>query len=97
MRFVLRRPLIDEPGTRVEYSTGSSHLLSAILTKATKTSTWQFAQDDAGEAARILAGEMDADPQGIYFGGNEMSMTPRQMIEFGELYLERRREPAIAR
>ena len=45
VRFVLRRPLIDEPGTRVEYSTGSSHLLSAILTKATKTSTWQFAQE----------------------------------------------------
>ena len=27
------------------------------------------------------------DPQGIYFGGNEMSMTPRQMVSFGELYL----------
>jgi len=27
------------------------------------------------------------DPQGIYFGGNDMLMTPRQMIRFGELYL----------
>jgi CubicO group peptidase (beta-lactamase class C family) len=26
------------------------------------------------------------DPQGIYFGGNEMVMTPRQMLAFGELY-----------
>ena len=31
------------------------------------------------------------DPQGIYFGGNEMLMTPRQMITFGELYLHRGR------
>lgn len=45
VRYVLNRPLVDEPGTRVEYSTGTSHLLSAILTKAAKTSTWQFAQD----------------------------------------------------
>ena len=31
------------------------------------------------------------DPQGIYFGGNEMLMTPRQMLAFGELYLNRGR------
>ena len=87
VRFVLRRPLIDEPGTRVEYSTGSSHLLSAIVTKAAKTSTWQFAQDDLAKPLWFTLAKWTADPQGIYFGGNEMSMTPRQMIEFGELYL----------
>jgi CubicO group peptidase (beta-lactamase class C family) len=27
------------------------------------------------------------DPQGIYFGGNDMLMTPRQMVAFGELYM----------
>ena len=27
------------------------------------------------------------DPQGIYFGGNDMEMTPRQMLSFGRLYL----------
>jgi CubicO group peptidase (beta-lactamase class C family) len=26
------------------------------------------------------------DPQGIYFGGNQMAMTPRAMLAFGELY-----------
>ena len=31
------------------------------------------------------------DPQGIYFGGNDMLMTPRQMLAFGELYLGRGR------
>jgi CubicO group peptidase (beta-lactamase class C family) len=29
------------------------------------------------------------DPQGIYFGGNDMEMTPRQMLAFGELYLNK--------
>jgi CubicO group peptidase (beta-lactamase class C family) len=26
------------------------------------------------------------DPQGVYFGGNEMRMRPRDMLTFGELY-----------
>lgn len=87
VRFVLRRPLIDEPGTRIEYSTGTSHLLSAIITKATKMSTWQFAQEQLARPLGFSLARWTQDPQGIYFGGNEMSMTPRQMTEFGELYL----------
>jgi CubicO group peptidase (beta-lactamase class C family) len=86
VRYVLAQPLVDEPGTRVEYSTGSSHLLSAILTKATKTSTWQFAQAELAKPLGFPLARWLQDPQGIYFGGNEMLMTPRQMIRFGELY-----------
>jgi CubicO group peptidase (beta-lactamase class C family) len=87
VRFVLRQPLVDTPGTRVEYSTGSSHLLSAILTKATKMSTWEFAQQELAKPLGFSLAKWPTDPQGIYFGGNEMLMTARQMIAFGELYL----------
>jgi CubicO group peptidase (beta-lactamase class C family) len=86
VRYVLAQPLVDEPGTRVEYSTGTSHLLSAILTKATKKSTWQFAQEELAKPLGFTLARWLQDPQGIYFGGNEMLMTPRQMIRFGELY-----------
>ena len=87
VRFILRRPLIDPPGTRVEYSTGSSHLLSAILTRAARMSTWQFAQEELAKPLGFPLAKWTQDPQGIYFGGNEMLMTPRQMVRFGELYL----------
>ena len=87
VQYVLRRPLVDPPGTRVEYSTGSTHLLSAILTKATKMSTWQFAQEELARPLGFTLARWTTDPQGIYFGGNEMLMTPRQMVSFGELYL----------
>ena len=86
VRYVLAQPLIDEPGTRVEYSTGTSHLLSAILTKATRKSTWQFAQEELAKPLGFTLATWPQDPQGIYFGGNDMLMTPRQMIRFGELY-----------
>ena len=87
VRFVLTRPLIAEPGTRVEYSTGSSHLLSAILTKATRSSTWQFAQEALAKPLGFSLSRWTRDPQGVFFGGNEMLMTPRQMVRFGELYV----------
>jgi CubicO group peptidase (beta-lactamase class C family) len=28
------------------------------------------------------------DPQGIFFGGNDMYLTPRQMLRFGQMYLD---------
>jgi CubicO group peptidase (beta-lactamase class C family) len=89
VQYVLSRPMIDEPGRSVEYSTGSSHLLSAILTKATKSTTYQFAQKMLAAPLGFTLAPWPRDPQGIYFGGNDMLLTPRQMVTFGELYLRR--------
>lgn len=91
VRSVLRRPLVSDPGTAMEYSTGNSHLLSAIVTKASGTSTWQFAREALARPLGITLAPWPRDPQGIYFGGNEMRLTPRQMLAFGELYLNRGR------
>ena len=84
---VLTRPLVDEPGGQMIYSTGNSHLLSALLTKATKMSTFDFARRYLAEPLGVPLPPWVRDPQGIYFGGNEMQWTPRGMIAFGELYL----------
>lgn len=89
--YALNQPLVSEPGTTMEYSTGSSHLLSAILTKAAKMSTWAFLQESLGKPLGVTFSRWARDPQGIYFGGNEMLMTPRQMVTFGQLYLNRGR------
>jgi CubicO group peptidase (beta-lactamase class C family) len=91
VRFALDRPMVSDPGTSMEYSTGSSHILSAILTKATKMSTHQFATQALATPLGISLARWPRDPQGIYFGGNEMLMTPRQMVELGELWLNRGR------
>lgn len=87
VRDALRRPLVTEPGTTMEYSTGTSHVLSALLTRVTGQSTWQFAQQALAKPLGFSLARWPRDPQGIYFGGNEMLMTPRQMVAFGELYL----------
>jgi CubicO group peptidase (beta-lactamase class C family) len=87
VRHVLQRPMVSTPGTSMEYSTGSSHLLSAILTQASRSSTHQFAVETLARPLGITLARWPRDPQGIFFGGNDMLMTPRQMIAVGELWL----------
>ena len=60
VRYALERPMVSDPGTSMEYSTGTSHLLSAILTKASGKTTHQFAAEVAGKAARHHAGALAA-------------------------------------
>ena len=87
VRHVLSRPLVDRPGGRMIYSTGSTHLLSAILTRATGASTLEFARKHLAGPLGITLPAWLRDPQGIYFGGNEMTLSPRAMLAVGELYL----------
>ncbi len=67
IRYALDRPLLADPGSRMIYSTGNTHLLSVILTEASGMNT--------------------LDPNGYYMGGNNMHLSPREMLRFGQLYL----------
>lgn len=86
VRFALSRPFVADPGTAMLYSTGSTHILSAALTRASGRSTLANARDWLGEPLGITIPSWPADPQGIYFGGNEMRLSPRALARFGELY-----------
>lgn len=85
--YALARPMLAAPGAAMDYSTGNTHLLSAILTKATGQSTRRFANEVLARPLGFSLPAWPTDPQGIYFGGNDMLMTPRQFLAFGELYL----------
>jgi CubicO group peptidase (beta-lactamase class C family) len=87
VRHALRQPMVDEPGGAMVYSTGSTHLLSAILTRATRMSTYEFAQRHLARPLGVTLRPWQTDPQGIYFGGNDMYLTPREMLKIGALYL----------
>ena len=86
VNHVLTRPFVDEPGGRMLYSSGSSHLLSAALTESAGRSTLALAREWLGEPLGITIPRWDRDPQGIYFGGNNMRMSPRALVKIGELY-----------
>lgn len=83
---VLSRPLVDRPGGRMIYSTGDTHLVSAALTEASGRSTHALAQEWLGRPLNVRIPPWLTDPQGIYFGGNDMHLSPRALARFGELY-----------
>jgi CubicO group peptidase (beta-lactamase class C family) len=85
VRFALAQPFVDEPGGRMLYSTGNTHLLSAILTRVADASTLEVARDWLGEPLDITVPSWPRDPQGIYFGGNDMVLSPRALIAFGQM------------
>ena len=86
VRAALAQPFEDEPGGAMLYSTGSTHLLSAILTSVSGQSTLALARDWLSPLDGFSIAAWDRDPQGIYLGGNQMAMTPLSLLSFGELY-----------
>jgi CubicO group peptidase (beta-lactamase class C family) len=86
IRYALSRPFVDQPGGRMLYSTGSYHLLSAVLTRASGRSTLELARAWLGEPLGIDIPPWTRDPQGFYLGGNNMLLAPRALLRFGEMY-----------
>jgi len=86
VRDALRRPFVEEPGGTMVYSTGNTHVLSAILTRATGESTLAYARRVLFQPMGITLSPWTRDPQGVYLGGNEMGLRPREMLVYGELY-----------
>jgi CubicO group peptidase (beta-lactamase class C family) len=84
----LELPLVDSPGSSFNYATPLTHLLSALLTRATGTSTLEFARNNLFLPLGIEVKYWTIGPQGYYFGGSEMFFTSRDMARFGYLYLQ---------
>jgi CubicO group peptidase (beta-lactamase class C family) len=86
VRAALAQPFVEDPGAAMQYSTGSTHLLSAILTRASGRSTLDLARDWLGPVSGFAIAAWERDPEGIYLGGNQMAMSARSLLAFGELY-----------
>jgi len=87
IHHVLSRPFVDEPGGRMLYSTGDTHVLGAVLSQLTGRSLYELANDWLGKPLGIKFAPWTRDPQGYYLGGNEMALSPLHLVKLGELYL----------
>ena len=82
----LSRPFVAEPGDRMLYSTGSFHVLGAVLSEVSGESLLTLARRRLGSPLGIEIPAWTRDPQGRYLGGNEMALSLPAMVRFGELY-----------
>lgn len=83
----LRRPFEDVPGGEMIYSTGNTHVLGAVLAEATGQPLRAYAQDRLFDPLGVRIRSWQQSPTGRYFGGNNLSITPRALLRFGQLYL----------
>ncbi|MEQ8965587.1 MAG: serine hydrolase [Azospirillaceae bacterium] len=82
----LTRPFVAEPGARMQYSTGSYHLLGAALAHASGRSLLALARDWLGDPLGVVVPPWTRDPQGFYMGGNNMALSPMALYRFGETW-----------
>lgn len=86
-QFVLDQPMASAPGSRFYYSSGNSHLLSAILSKVTGKSALDYAREKLFGPLGIDDVQWQADPQGVPGGGAGLYLQPRDMAKIGYLWL----------
>ena len=89
MDYIFNLPVISEPGKEFSYSTGNTHLLSAILEQATGMSMYEFGKEYLFNPMGIESVNIDTDPQGISDGGNGIWMNIYDMAKFGRLFLNK--------
>lgn len=77
----LGRPMVAVPGSRMLYSTGTTHILGAALAEATGLSLLVQARNRLGDPMGFEIPPWTRDPQGYYLGGNEMALAPRAMLK----------------
>ena len=78
------------PGTNFKYFTGSQALLSAIITKSSKTTTKDFARKYFLEPIGIKNSFWRLQ-DGYYCGGGESYYTARDLARIGQVYLNKGR------
>ncbi|UKS25383.1 beta-lactamase family protein [Paenibacillus sp. HWE-109] len=87
VQYILERPAQAEPGASFNYSNGDAHLLSAIMTKATGESMFDYAVSRLFGPLGIKEMNWNQDPQEHTIGAWAMALTLRDMAKLGYLYL----------
>lgn len=85
VQAIVDLPLVADPGVRFNYCSGNTHLLSAVLQAASGTTTCDYVHDRLFRPLDIAAEHWGRDPQGVYSGGYNVYLTPRELARFGLL------------
>jgi len=87
IEHILHLPFKTNPGEKFNYHSFNSHLLSAIITKATGVSTFDYATQALFSPLGISKVQWEKDPNGYYIGGWGLSLKAQDMAKFGLLFL----------
>jgi CubicO group peptidase (beta-lactamase class C family) len=87
IQFLLDKPMVEPPGTRWNYCSGCSHILSVILQETMGMNPRDFAEQYLFKPLGISGVRWTTDPDGIPYGAGGFGLTPRDVAKLGYLYL----------
>lgn len=85
--YILNRPAQYEPGAVFNYSNGDAHLLSAVISKVTGMTMFDYAKSRLFEPLGITNVNWNHDHQGITIGAWALALSLADMAKLGSLYL----------
>jgi CubicO group peptidase (beta-lactamase class C family) len=87
VQYVLDRGMARDPGATFEYNSGATHLLSAVLSKATGKRAEDYAREKLFGPLGITDFQWRRDPQGVSTGGYGLYLLPGDMAKLGLFWL----------
>lgn len=87
-RYVLERPIVEEPGRRWSYCGGATALLGGLITKGTGEPLAEFARTALFEPLGIGAFEWTAGRDGVAMAAAGLRLRPRDLAAIGTLLLD---------
>lgn len=84
---ILSQKLLFEPGAKFKYSSPGSHVISDILQRAIGISLMEFTKKNMLEPLGIQKIIWYQNDEGIYSGGYSSLWRSRDILKFGQLYL----------
>ena len=93
IKTYLSNKFVEVPGTKFNYDTPASQVLSAIVNKTTGKSAFQFASENLFNKLGITNVSWPSDGQGYSYGGFNLYLRPADMLKIGYLYLNKGNRP----
>lgn len=87
-RFVLERPIVEEPGRRWHYCGGASALLARLIVKGSGLPLPEFARRRLFEPLGIGAFEWLAGDDGVHSAASGLRLAPRDLARIGQAVLD---------
>jgi CubicO group peptidase (beta-lactamase class C family) len=88
VQAIINRPIVHRTG-EFDYDSSSTHVLSAVLTKASGLPEETYARRELFRPLGIQVKDFwPEDSNGITFGGNGLTLLARDAVKLGQLYLQ---------
>jgi len=87
-RYTLELPVLHEPGTSYAYCSAGLNLAAGVIAHATQSWLPAFFDRTIAQPLEIDHYSINLTPTGQMYGGGGVQMRPRDLLKFGQLYLD---------